>query len=205
MLNVKYLTLFKQKNWKKAGILTKVARKIELCSIFFATQCRVLAWFELKFSSLSNASNFRALGLILIELWPFSPHNLSKNDFFFCIFSAKWPPQEESKCKNAQFLQWILKDDDVYFQKITASKIWGNSFIMKNIGFLHNMLPPQYCVTGPWWVKQARDWWMISCNDRNITNTKTEMSPFYWQYIWSCQNDNFWLSGDDESLCCNGL
>ena len=31
------------------------------------------------------------------------------------------PPPEESKCKNAQFLQWILKDDDVYFQKITAS------------------------------------------------------------------------------------
>ena len=34
MLKVKHLTLFKQKNWKKAGILTKVARKIELCSIF---------------------------------------------------------------------------------------------------------------------------------------------------------------------------
>ena len=31
------------------------------------------------------------------------------------------PPQEESKCKNAQFSQWILKDDDVYYQKITAS------------------------------------------------------------------------------------
>ena len=29
MLKVKYLTLFKQKNWKKAGILTKVARKIQ--------------------------------------------------------------------------------------------------------------------------------------------------------------------------------
>ena len=41
MLKVKYLTLFKQKNWKKAGIFTKVARKIQLCSIFFATQCRV--------------------------------------------------------------------------------------------------------------------------------------------------------------------
>ena len=27
------------------------------------------------------------------------------------------PPQEESKCKNAQFCQWILKDDGVYFQK----------------------------------------------------------------------------------------
>ena len=31
------------------------------------------------------------------------------------------PPQEESKCKHAQFLQWILKYDDVYFQRITAS------------------------------------------------------------------------------------
>ena len=30
-------------------------------------------------------------------------------------------PQEESKCKNAQFLQWILEDDDAYFRKITAS------------------------------------------------------------------------------------
>ena len=61
MLKLKYLTLFKPKNWKRAGILTKVARKIDT------------------------------------------------------------PPQEESKSENAQFLQWILKDDDVYFQKITAS------------------------------------------------------------------------------------
>ena len=120
MLKVKYLTLFKQKKWKKAGILTKVARKIQLCWIFLATQCRVLAWFNPKFGSLSNASNFRALTLILSELWPFSPHNLSKNDFLK-KFSSKWPPQEESKCKNAQFLQWILKGDVVYFQKITAS------------------------------------------------------------------------------------
>ena len=34
MLKVKYLTLFKQNFLKKAEILTKVARKIELCSIF---------------------------------------------------------------------------------------------------------------------------------------------------------------------------
>ena len=34
----------------------------------------------------------------------------------FFIFSSK----EESKCKNAQFVQCILKDDDVYFLKITA-------------------------------------------------------------------------------------
>ena len=57
---------------------------------------------------------------MLIELWPFSPHNLWKSDFFK-FFLFKVTPQEESKCKNAQFLQWILKDDDVYFQKITAS------------------------------------------------------------------------------------
>ena len=46
----------------------------------------------------------------------FSQQPLKKWIFF--IFSSKWPPQEESKCKNAQFLQWILKDDDVYFKKI---------------------------------------------------------------------------------------
>ena len=35
MLKVKHLTLFKPKNWKKAEIFTKVARKMALCSIFF--------------------------------------------------------------------------------------------------------------------------------------------------------------------------
>ena len=46
MLNVKYLTLFKPKNWKKAGILTKVARKFELCSIFLQPSVA----FELDFN-----------------------------------------------------------------------------------------------------------------------------------------------------------
>ena len=41
--------------------------------------------------------------------------------FFFYFFRQSDPQEEESKRKNAQFLQWILKDDDVYFQKITAS------------------------------------------------------------------------------------
>ena len=50
----------------------------------------------------------------------FSPQPLKKW-FFYLFFRQIDPPQEESKCKNAQFLQWILKDDDVYFQKITAS------------------------------------------------------------------------------------
>ena len=34
MLKVKNLTHLSKKNWIKAGILTTVARKIELCSIF---------------------------------------------------------------------------------------------------------------------------------------------------------------------------
>ena len=53
----------------------------------------------------------------------FSPQPLK--NLIFCIFFVKVtpppPPQEKSKYKNAQFLQWILKDDDVYFKKITAS------------------------------------------------------------------------------------
>ena len=44
MLKVKHLTLFKPKNWKKAGIFTKVARKIELSSIFF---CNLVSRFIL--------------------------------------------------------------------------------------------------------------------------------------------------------------
>ena len=47
-----------------------------------------------------------------------SSHNLWKNDFKKKNFvKVTPPPQEESKCKNAQFLQWILKADDVYFKK----------------------------------------------------------------------------------------
>ena len=42
----------------------------------------------------------------------FSPQPKKK---YFCIRQSD--PQEESKCKNAQFLQKILKYDDVYFKK----------------------------------------------------------------------------------------
>ena len=48
----------------------------------------------------------------------FFPQPLNK--FFFGIFLSKRPPQEEPKFKNAQFLQYILKDD-VYIKKITVS------------------------------------------------------------------------------------
>ena len=75
MLKVKHLTLFKPKNWKKAGIFTKVARKSSSARFF----CNLVSRFSFiltKISYLSNATNFRALTLILIELWPFYPHNL---------------------------------------------------------------------------------------------------------------------------------
>ena len=49
----------------------------------------------------------------------FSPQPLKKLiSLDICRQSDPPPPQEESKCKNAQFMQWIIKDDDVYFQKV---------------------------------------------------------------------------------------
>ena len=42
----------------------------------------------------------------------FSPQPLKK---WLIVFFRQSDPQEESKCKNTQFLQWILEDDDVYF------------------------------------------------------------------------------------------
>ena len=93
MLKVKHLTLFKPKNWKKAGNLTNVARKIEFCSIYL--QPSVAIWLDFN----QNLIFYRMQVILGCH-----PH-----------------PHEESKCKNAQFLQWIIKDDDVYFKKITAS------------------------------------------------------------------------------------
>ena len=76
-----------------------------------------------KFCSLSNEGNFKVLVLLLIESWPYSSHNLWKSYFFF---SSKWPPPPpKKKCKNAQFGQWILKDDDVYLKKTQHLKFEG--------------------------------------------------------------------------------
>ena len=44
MLKVKSLTHLSKQKWKKAGILTTVARKIELCSIFL--QPSVAFWLD---------------------------------------------------------------------------------------------------------------------------------------------------------------
>ena len=48
----------------------------------------------------------------------FSPQPLKKCLFFF----AKVTPL---KSKNVQFLQWILKEDDVYFKKLQHVKFGG--------------------------------------------------------------------------------
>ena len=45
MLKVKYLTLFKQKKMKKGGNFDQGCKKNRALLDFFATQCRVLAWF----------------------------------------------------------------------------------------------------------------------------------------------------------------
>ena len=54
MLKFKHLIFFKPKKWKKAGILTKVARKIQLCSIFcnLVSRCSFILtkiWFSIEF------------------------------------------------------------------------------------------------------------------------------------------------------------
>ena len=56
----------------------------------------------------------------------FSPQPLKK--WIFLDFFIKVTPPRKSK--NAQFLQWILKDDDVYFKK--------NQRILNLREFFHN-------------------------------------------------------------------
>ena len=59
----------------------------------------------------------------------FSPRPLQSD--FWGDFVVKLPPPlppEESKCKNAQFLQCILKDGDVYFKKSHSILNWEEFF-----------------------------------------------------------------------------
>ena len=50
----------------------------------------------------------------------FLPTTFEKLIFLF-FYRQNDPPRTSQNIENAQFLQWILKDDDVYFKKITAS------------------------------------------------------------------------------------
>ena len=104
MLNVKNLTHLSKKKLKKGGNFDH-----ELCSIFF---CNLVSRFGLILTKTLFSiewKEFQDASFIIDRVVViFSPQPLKK--WFFWIFSSKWPPppQEESKCKNAQFLQWIL-------------------------------------------------------------------------------------------------
>ena len=116
----------------------------------------------------------------------FSPQPLKKLFFLYFFRQSDPPPQEVSKCKNSQFFQWILKDDDVYFEKISACYIWGNSFVVKNKGFLHNMLPSPYGVTRPQWVKissmiRIRHAEMPYCWNTGIARSWVSQSDFRFE------------------------
>ena len=50
---------------------------------------------------------------------------------------------------------------------------------MKNIGFLHNMLPPQYCVTGPRWV-----------NSRAAASWGKQLMPSHYSDQWRVKLKN---------------
>ena len=129
MLKVKHLTLFKPKIEKRRGFLPRLQNNrarffCNLVSRFSMILTKI--WFSIECKWVYGASpNINWIMVIL------SPQPLE--NWTFWIF-------------------FILKDDDVYFHKITAAWIWGNSFIVKNIGFLHNMLPSPYWVTRSQWV-----------------------------------------------------
>ena len=68
MLKVKHFTLLSLKIEKRREFLPRLPEKSDdLVSRLSLILTKIWFW---------NASNFRALTLILIELWPFSPHNL---------------------------------------------------------------------------------------------------------------------------------
>ena len=63
------------------------------------------------------------------------------------------PPRKSQNVKMCNFCNGFSKMMMSTFKKLQHLKFGGYSFIVKNIAFLQNMLPPQYCVTGPRWVK----------------------------------------------------
>ena len=97
MLKFKDVTLFKQKKTEKKG-----GNFGNLVSRFCLILTKILFSMACKYFQGASPNINRVMAI-------FSPQPLKK-----------WPPSQE-KCKNVQFLHWILTDDDVYFQKITES------------------------------------------------------------------------------------
>ena len=71
---------------------------------------------------------------------------------FFGFFRQSDPPRKSQNAKMRNFCNGFYKMMMSTLKKITESQIWGNYFIVKNIGLLHNMLPSPWCVTRPQWV-----------------------------------------------------
>ena len=98
--------------------------------------------------------------------WTFKGFNIQ----LFCHLVSRFTliitniPQEESKCKYAQFLHWILKDDDVYFKKNHSILNLREFCRCEYIGFLHNMLPSPYGVTRPQWVNITHNRQLKQCH-----------------------------------------
>ena len=72
---------------------------------------------NVKNLTLLSQKNWKKVGILTTVAFATFICNFLPTTFEKVIFSSKWLPKEELKCKNAQFLQWILKDDDVYFKK----------------------------------------------------------------------------------------
>ena len=100
MSKVKDLTRCNPQNWKKDRNFYQ-AFFCNLVSRF------TLIWIKILFSI--ECKWFYGAKTV------FSPQPLKK--LISLDFFVKVSPQEESKCKNTQLLQWILKDHDVYFKK----------------------------------------------------------------------------------------
>ena len=77
MLKVKNLTHLTPQKLKKSGNFDHGCKKNQALLDFF---CNLVSRFGLILTkilfSISNERNFKALALLLIELWSFSPHNL---------------------------------------------------------------------------------------------------------------------------------
>ena len=126
---------------KKGGNFDHGCKKNRALLDFFL-QPSVAFWLDFNQNFVLYRMNVisKALALLLIELWSFSPTTFKKV-IFFLFFRQSDPPRNSQNAKMRNFCKGFYKMMMSTFKKITESQIWGNYFIMKNIGLLHNMLP----------------------------------------------------------------
>ena len=133
----------------------------------------------------------------------FSPQPLEKW-FFYFIVRQRDTPHEESKYKIAQLLQWVPKDDDVYFKTIIASQICGNSFAgfyttcccrhMASLGL--NGLSEAMGSHRPWARSYLSMLTAMAQQDENIPSLTNR------SLIWSANKINIWRVWYSFSHAC---